>query len=87
MKLVLSLFSAVLCFHVNAAAIRALIVDGQNNHDYKSTTPHLKKVLEDTGLFSVDVATSPGKGGDMTTFKPKFADYKVIISNYNGEPW
>jgi type 1 glutamine amidotransferase len=83
-----SLFALLLIgANIHAATIRALIVDGQNNHDYKSTTPHLKKVLEDTGLFTVDVATSPGKGGDMTTFKPKFADYRVIISNYNGEPW
>jgi hypothetical protein len=78
------LFAAVT---LQAATIRALIIDGQNNHDFKATTPHLKKVLEETGLFTVDVATSPAKGGDMSTFKPKFSDYKVIISNYNGEPW
>src|SRR5262245_55315666 len=82
---VLAVFFTAVSLH--AAAVRALIVDGQNNHDFKSTTPHLKKVLEETGLFTVDVATSPGKGGDMSTFKPKFADYRVIISNYNGESW
>jgi type 1 glutamine amidotransferase len=87
MKFVITLASAALCLHVNAAAIRALIVDGQNNHDYKSTTPHLKKVLEETGLFSVEVATSPPKGGDMSGFKPNFSAYRVIVSNYNGEPW
>ncbi len=65
----------------------ALIIHGQNNHDYKSTTPHLKKILEETGLFTVDVATSPGKGGDMSEFKPEFKKYKVVISNYNGQPW
>jgi type 1 glutamine amidotransferase len=70
-----------------AAPMRALILDGQNNHDWKFTTPHLKKVLEETGRFTVDVATSPGKGGDMTVFKPRFENYRVIISNYNGEPW
>ncbi|HWN95503.1 MAG TPA: ThuA domain-containing protein [Methylomirabilota bacterium] len=87
MKLSSILAVLVIGTSLNAAAIRALIVDGQNNHDYKSTTPHLKKVLEETGLFIVEVATSPGKGGDMSTFKPKFDDYRVIISNYNGEPW
>jgi uncharacterized protein len=81
----LALLFAVVNLH--AATIRALVVDGQNNHDYKSTTPHLKKVLEDTGLFSVDLATTPPKGGDMSTFKPKFGDYRVIISNYSGEAW
>ena len=40
--------------------LKALIVDGQNNHDWKATTPVLKRLLEETGLFTVDVATSPG---------------------------
>jgi uncharacterized protein len=87
MKPMFLLACLLAAFQVQAAAIRALIVDGQNNHDFKATTPHLKKVLEATGLFTVDVATSPGRGGDMTTFKPKFDDYRVIISNYNGQPW
>src|SRR5678816_305346 len=87
MKLTCALAILLATVSMHAAGLRALIVDGQNNHDFKSTTPHLKKMLEETGLFTVDVATSPGKGGDMSTFKPKFADYRVIISNYNGEPW
>jgi type 1 glutamine amidotransferase len=70
-----------------AAPLKALVIDGQNNHDWKSTTPVLKKIIEDTGLFIVDVATSPPKGGDMSSFKPDFAAYRVIVSNYNGEPW
>lgn len=72
---------------IHAASIPVLIVDGQNNHDWKSTTPHLQKVLEQTGLFKVEVATSPAKGGDMSAFKPAFGRYRVILSNYNGEPW
>src|SRR5260221_9122907 len=71
----------------HAAAIKALIIDGQNNHDWKSTTPVLKKIIEDSGLFTVDVATAPGSGKDMSGFKPDFAAYRVIISNYNGDPW
>jgi uncharacterized protein len=39
--------------------IRVVIIDGQNNHDWRSTTPVLKKELEQSGRFSVDVATSP----------------------------
>lgn len=70
-----------------AAPLKALILDGQNNHDWKSSTPHLKQVIEATGLFAVDVATAPGKGGDMGTFRPKFTDYQVVVSNYNGERW
>jgi len=70
-----------------AAKFKLLLIDGQNNHDWKSSTPVLKDILEQTGLFEVDVATSPGRGKDMSEFKPKFSGYKVIMSNYNGEPW
>lgn len=67
--------------------LKALIVDGQNNHDWKKTTPLLKKVLESSGRFTVDVATSPSAGKDMSGFRPKFSAYNVVVSNYNGERW
>ena len=67
--------------------MRALIIDGQNNHAWQETTPVLKKLLEETGLFAVDVATTPPKGGDMSAFQPDFAPYQVVVSNYNGESW
>ena len=39
--------------------IKVLIIDGQNNHNWQQTTPVLKKILEGTERFTVDVATSP----------------------------
>ena len=71
-----------------AAPLRALIIDGQNNHDWKATTPVLKQVLEATGLFTVEVATAPGENNaSLAAFKPDFAKYKVIVMNYNGAMW
>ena len=71
-----------------AEPLRALIVDGQNNHDWKATTPVLKKALEETGLFTVEVATAPGEdNASLAAFKPDFAKYKVIVMNYNGAMW
>jgi type 1 glutamine amidotransferase len=67
--------------------LRALIIDGQNNHDWKTTTPLLRKALESSGRFTVDVATSPPAGNDMSGFRPKFSEYDVVVSNYNGAPW
>jgi type 1 glutamine amidotransferase len=67
--------------------LKALIVDGQNNHDWKATTPVLKRLLEQTSLFTVDVATSPGPKESMDTFKPDFAKYDVIVANYTGADW
>ena len=71
-----------------AAPLPTLIIDGQNNHDWKATTPVIKKDLEATGLFAVEVATAPGgNGAELAAFKPDFAKYKVIVMNYNGEMW
>ena len=64
--------------------IKALIIDGQNNHDWKKTTPVLKAALESCGRFTVDVATAPQK---MDDFKPDFGRYGVVVSNYNGAEW
>jgi type 1 glutamine amidotransferase len=70
-----------------AEKLKALLIDGQNNHNWKATTPVLKKHLEKSELFEVDIATSPAKGEDQSSFNPKFAEYKVVVSNYNGELW
>ncbi len=70
----------------NAGSIRALIIDGQNNHQWQTTTPVLRKILEDTGLFQVDLITTPPAGGDFSVFHPEFAKYRVVISNYNDFP-
>jgi len=80
--------------------IRALIVDGQNNHNWRETTPVLRAMMEQSGRFTVNVATAPAApGGDaadadreafrrnMAAFRPNFADYDVIVSNYNGVDW
>src|SRR5207247_7235398 len=66
--------------------LKALIIDGQNNHDWRKTTPVLKAALEDSSRFSVDVATSP-QDKDWSKFRPEFKNYEVVVSNYNGQAW
>ena len=68
------------------AALRVLIIDGQNNHDWRRTTPVLKAILESSGLFQVEVATTPPKGGDFSGFHPDFEKYRLVVSNYNDFP-
>ena len=71
------------------ARIKALIVNGQMNasHDDKKSTPILQKILEVSGVFNVEVASTPAKGGDMATFKPQFSDYDVVVIDYDGDEW
>lgn len=83
----LTLFLAAQISAFAAGPMKALLIDGQNNHQWQQTSPVLKKILEDSGLFTVDIATAPAKGQDMSTFHPEFSKYAVVISNYNGEPW
>ena len=49
-----------------AEKMKALIIDGQNNHGmWPKTTMMMKSYLEATGLFSVDIErTSFSKNGD-----------------------
>jgi type 1 glutamine amidotransferase len=63
--------------------IQALIITGQNAHDWKGTTPVLKQELEDTGKFEVRV-TEEFRGAGPETLAP----YDVVIVNYfdRGQP-
>jgi uncharacterized protein len=76
-----------LCGASFAAPVKAMILDGQNNHDWKSTTPVMEKLLQKTERFSVDVVTSPPEGKSMEDFNPAFGDYDVVILNYTGDHW
>ena len=70
--------------------LKVLILDGQNNHNWKSTTPVLSDALETSGRFTVEVSTSPGQKGteeDWANWRPKFTDYDLVVSNYNGQMW
>jgi hypothetical protein len=71
----------------NTATYRTLIVTGQNNHLWKSSSPVLKTILDETGLFSCVIDSTPPKGGDMTKFKPNFSRYKLVVLDYNGDSW
>jgi len=71
----------------DSGKIKALIIDGQNNHNWKETTPVLKDIYEKSERFTVDVVTTSEKGKDMSGFKPDFAKYDVIVMNYTGDAW
>ena len=73
-----------------AGLIRVMILDGQSAgayHNWRLTTPVLKKELEDTGLFAVTVVTAPASDGDFSNFEPNLGHYQAIVMNYDGPDW
>lgn len=65
-----------------APPIRALIISGRNNHDWRTTTPFLKKILLDTGRFDVRVTEEP-----MGITAATLSGYDVLVLDYNGPRW
>lgn len=70
-----------------AKPIRTIVVTGQNNHNWQVSHLVLKDILEKSGLFQVDLAVSPPKGGDMSGFAPDFGKYDLVVLDYNGDRW
>ena len=105
-----------------AEKLKVLLIDGQNNHAWQTTTPVIKWALEQSGRFAVDVSTTPAAGpksprppkdpsekpafeqalakykaekenyearvGEQWNgWRPVFANYAVVVSNYNGDLW
>ncbi|MGI9472501.1 MAG: family 16 glycoside hydrolase [Rubripirellula sp.] len=79
--------SSVASAEEGQSKISVLVIDGQNNHKWQETTPLIRQTLEGCGRFKVDVVTAPAKDEDMSGFSPSFADYDVVVSNYNGQAW
>lgn len=87
-------FTAAVLAPISAPAagpIRVMLLDGESGgpyHKWQLTTPVLKKELEETGMFQVDVVTAPpSKGGDLSSFHPEFGKYQVVVSNYDAPDW
>ena len=62
--------------------IRVLILSGQNNHDWRTTTPCLRQLLLNSGRFDVRVNEEPTGMTPAT-----LAVYDVVVLDYNGPRW
>ena len=69
---------------LNSDLLKVLIITGKNNHDWRSTTPVLKRSLESTGIFEVSVSKDPSA---VVLDDPELEKYDAILLNYNGPRW
>jgi len=64
-----------------------LIITGQNSHKWEVSHIAIKQILENSGLFDVNIAISPKEGEIMSNFKPDFASYQLVVLDYYGDRW
>jgi hypothetical protein len=76
-----ALLAAIAIGLASGASIHALLIDGP---EWQPQTAAVKSILEASGVFQVDVLTSPAKGA---AFLPAFDKYKVVVLNYGGDTW
>jgi type 1 glutamine amidotransferase len=86
--------SLLVCGTVFATAaekkISVLLITGQNNHNWVASTPIIKGLLDETNRFDVTVSTTPSKDSPddaWNDWSPKFKNYDVVLSDYNGKMW
>lgn len=78
----------LICLPVSAQKkINTLILTGQNNHNWPVSSVVIKQILENSGLFQVDILISPEKGKDMSSFIVDFSPYSLVVVDYNGDHW
>jgi uncharacterized protein len=86
-------FAILLAFPLSAAKkapIRVLLIDGQNNHNWKATTPVMVDALQKGEAFEVTVSTTPPRKSNAdawSNWAPAFKKFDVTLSNYNGDLW
>ena len=69
--------------------IRVLIFSGQNNHNWKATTPELERILTDTGRFKVDVIDYPARctAGFLSNYDVILSNWKTYGANVTIDEW
>ena len=67
--------------------LKALIVTGQNNHNWQRSNVFLRQILEKSQIFTVETSTSPAAGRDMSEFIIDFSPYDVVVLDYTGDNW
>ena len=90
MKKILCLLLCICTFTASYGAgekYKAVVVTGQNNHNWPVSSVAIQKILENSGLFTVDIATSPTRNEPMDNFNVDFTSYDVVVVDYNGDYW
>jgi len=90
MKILNSIITLLACVLISSCAqepISTIIITGQNNHNWPVSSIALQQTLNNSGLFTAEIAQSPAAGGDMESFNVDFSKYRLVVLDYNGDNW
>ncbi|MDL2265270.1 TIGR04157 family glycosyltransferase [Parabacteroides sp. OttesenSCG-928-G07] len=76
-----------MCNNHEDGKIKTLIITGQNSHKWEVSHVAITQILENSGLFTVDIAISPEAGKIKSNFKPDFNSYQLVVLDYCGDRW
>ncbi|MDH6358888.1 ThuA domain-containing protein [Parabacteroides sp. PF5-9] len=66
--------------------IKTMIVTGQEGaHWWEGGSDGLRQILVNSGLFSVDMAITPPRNEDISSFNPDFKKYDLVVFSYGGK--
>ena len=66
------------------AAIKTLLLTGENNHDWKRSAPFCRDLMQNSGKFDVTYAE---KASDALEDAGALAQFDLIFMDYNGPDW
>lgn len=83
-----------LCFFIVSSdcfsqeRIKTIIVTGQDgSHWWRGGSDAIRMILENSGLFEVDIHVTPDWDEDISDFNPDFSYYDLVVINYGGTTW
>jgi Uncharacterized protein conserved in bacteria len=87
-KIILILLAVLFTFVADAQKIKTMIVTGQDgSHWWQGGSDAVKMILENSGLFTVDILITPEMGKSIKSYHPDFKKYDLVVINYGGETW
>jgi hypothetical protein len=84
----LALLTSGMIAHANP--LKVMLISGQNNHNWRKSTPFLKRILDDAAHLKVDVVLSPtnnSPASEWAKWRPQFSAYDCVVLDYNGDRW
>jgi type 1 glutamine amidotransferase len=85
--LVLAVLCGALTTCKKGTVYKTLIITGQSRYNWKTSSEAVKQILDETGMFSSEIMITPSKGENMSAFSPDFSKYKLVVFDYDGDPW